>query len=171
MPDNLCEQCTAACCRYVALPIETPTTQADFEDVRWYLIHDNISVFVEDDEWFISFASSCRHVQPDGRCGIYETRPIICRKYSTDNCDYHSGDYGWEHHFSAPEHLEAYLVANPPQPDDSTPRKNGRANLRVKRRQPKPVPTAQDKYGIELPPPPWDTTDHAERRPLPVAAG
>ncbi len=109
MTANLCEQCTAACCHYVALPIDEPKTASDFDDIRWYLIHDRIAVFVEDGEWFISFFTACRHLQDDYRCGIYETRPTICRKYSFDNCDYHSGDYGWEEHFTAPEHLDAYL--------------------------------------------------------------
>ncbi len=109
MPGILCEHCTAACCQYVALPIETPDTREDFDDIRWYLIHKNVSVFIEDDEWFISFATACRHLQDDWRCGIYETRPKICRAYTTDNCDYHSGDYDWEQHFTAPEHLDAYV--------------------------------------------------------------
>jgi Fe-S-cluster containining protein len=109
MSANLCEYCTAVCCRYVALPIETPEDKSDFDDIRWYLIHENISVFIEDDEWFINFHSPCRHLLPDHRCGIYETRPNICRKYTTENCDYHSGDYGWQEHFTAPEHLDAYV--------------------------------------------------------------
>jgi len=109
MPGILCEHCTAACCRYVALPIETPDTRSEFDDIRWYLLHENISVFVEDDEWYISMATPCRHLQADHRCGIYTTRPQICRKYTTENCDYHSGDYGWEHHFTCPEHLDEYM--------------------------------------------------------------
>ena len=34
-PDEvLCEYCTAKCCRYFALPIETPKTFKDFEYIR-----------------------------------------------------------------------------------------------------------------------------------------
>jgi hypothetical protein len=109
MPATLCEHCTGVCCRYIALPIDAPRTRADFDDVRWYLLHEGVSVFVEDDEWYVSFQTTCRHLQPDHRCGIYSTRPRICRSYSTDSCDYHSGDYGWQHHFSCPEHLDAYV--------------------------------------------------------------
>lgn len=114
MPGILCEHCTAACCRYVALPIDTPETAADFEDLRWYLIHEHISIFVEDGDWYISFQTPCRHLQSDHSCGIYETRPRICRKYSTEDCDYHSGDYNWQHHFTCAEHLDAYLREHPP---------------------------------------------------------
>jgi len=109
MAGNLCEHCTGLCCQYIALPIDTPKTPGDFDDIRWYLIHENVSVFVEEGEWYILFRTPCRHLLPDHRCGIYATRPRVCRKYGTDECDYHSGDYGWEHHFSAPEHLDEYL--------------------------------------------------------------
>jgi Fe-S-cluster containining protein len=27
-------------------------------------------------------------LQDDGRCGIYEKRPEICRSYSVDNCEF-----------------------------------------------------------------------------------
>ncbi|GEM_PF-1360094 len=113
MPGILCEHCTAACCRYVALPIETPTERSDFDDIRWYLLHENISVFVEDGDWYISMQTSCRQIAADGRCMIYARRPRICRKYTTENCDYHSGDYGWKAHFTCPEHLDEYLRARP----------------------------------------------------------
>ncbi len=109
MPGILCEHCTAVCCRYIALPLDTPTERGDFDDIRWYLLHENISVFVEDGEWYICMHTSCRHLRADFRCGIYATRPRICRAYGTDNCDYHSGDYGWEHHFTCPEHLDDYV--------------------------------------------------------------
>jgi hypothetical protein len=107
----LCEHCTGVCCRYIALPIDTPDSAEEFDYLRWYLIHRGVSIFVEDDDWYICFQTTCQHLQADNRCGIYLTRPQICRSYSTDNCDYHSGDYGWQEHFTAPEHLDAYLAA------------------------------------------------------------
>lgn len=110
MPANLCEHCTGMCCRYIALPIETPRTPKDFDDMRWYLLHEGVSIFQEAGDWYINIQTVCRHLQPDYRCGIYATRPRICRSYSTDNCDYHSGDYGWQEHFTCPEHLEEYIL-------------------------------------------------------------
>jgi Fe-S-cluster containining protein len=154
MPANLCEHCTATCCNYVALPIETPETKAEFDDVRWYLIHAHVSVFVEDGDWYICFHTPCRHLQPDHRCGIYATRPQICRKYTTDNCDYHSGDYGWEQHFTAAEHLDEYLRAHPPQArkrkggGKAKPRRAGGAvHLSALRR----CGPAVDRQGVALP--------------------
>lgn len=112
MPGVLCEHCTGYCCRYIALPIDTPTERSEIDFVRWYLLHEGVSVFIEDGDWYITFQANCRRLLPDNRCGIYATRPKICRDYTTDNCDYHSGDYGWEHHFTCPEHLDDYVAAH-----------------------------------------------------------
>ena len=119
MPSLLCEHCTGVCCQYIALPLETPETRGDFDDIRWYLLHDNVSVFVEGGEWYICLASRCRHLLDDHRCGIYASRPRICRQYSTENCDYHSGDYDWEAHFTCAEHLDDYLRARGVSPGGS----------------------------------------------------
>jgi len=48
---NQCDKCTGLCCRYFALPIETPEEKADYDDIRWYLCHKDINVFVEDGDW------------------------------------------------------------------------------------------------------------------------
>ncbi len=144
MSGNLCEHCTAACCRYVALPIDEPDDMSDFDDIRWYLLHENVSVFREDGDWFISFATPCRHLRPDHGCGIYETRPQICRKYTSDNCDYHSGDYGWDVHFTCPEHLDTWLKENPLEKPTKRagrkPKPNGSATNKQSNAQKKPRP-------------------------------
>lgn len=94
--ENLCEYCTAKCCRYFALPIDTPEEFEDLEYIRWYLLHDRASVFKEDDDWYLLVHTVCEHLQPDNRCGIYATRPQICREYTTDNCEY---DDNWTYDF------------------------------------------------------------------------
>lgn len=164
MPGVLCEHCTAVCCRYIALPMDTPRTQADFDDLRWFLIHEHVSVFVEDNAWYISFQTTCRHLQADHRCGIYATRPNICRQYDTDHCDYHSGDYGWQHHFTVPQHLDAYLREHPvaagrgPRAGTGPRRAGQRSKLKVGRpRRPRTLaPPDHDRRGIPLPIMPWD---------------
>ena len=154
MPGILCEHCVAACCRYVALPIDTPETRDDFEDLRWYLIHEHISIFVEDGDWYISFQTPCQHLLPDQRCGIYDTRPRICRKYSTEDCDYHSGDYNWEHHFTSAEHLDEYLRENPPgrsRKRRAAQRPRRRVDVRPRPSRVREVDPQRDRRGIPLP--------------------
>lgn len=111
MGSILCEHCTGHCCKYVALPLDKPKTRRDFEDMRWYLLHENVTIFVEDGDWYVQFATLCRHQQPDNRCGIYATRPTICREYSTEECEYHAGEYEYEHLFTEPEQIEVYARA------------------------------------------------------------
>jgi Fe-S-cluster containining protein len=90
------------------LEIDTPETRRQYDDIRWYLVHQNVFVFIEKRKWYLGIYSRCKHLQSDNRCGIYETRPKICREYSTDNCDYHGGEYDWQVLFSSAEQLAAY---------------------------------------------------------------
>jgi Fe-S-cluster containining protein len=104
----LCDQCSGLCCRYFALPIDNPDAPRDFDNIRWYLLHENVTIFVEKSQWYIGIANRCKMLQPDNRCGVYLTRPGVCRGYSTDNCDYHGGEYEFEMLFTSAEQLERY---------------------------------------------------------------
>jgi len=106
----LCDYCPAKCCRYFALPIETPTTWPDFEYLRWYLLHDRATVFIEDDSWYLLVHTRCRHLDENNRCDSYETRPQICRDYGTKNCEYED-DWVYDHYFETPEQIEEYAEA------------------------------------------------------------
>lgn len=112
LPDGecLCDYCNAKCCRYFALPIDTPDTIRDFDYMRWFLLHERASVFVEDESWYLLVHTVCKHLQSDNRCGIYETRPEICREYSTDNCEYDE-DTTYEKYFETPEQVAEYMEA------------------------------------------------------------
>ncbi|MBR5242960.1 MAG: YkgJ family cysteine cluster protein [Thermoguttaceae bacterium] len=109
-PERLCEFCDAKCCRYFALPIDKPSTFEEFDYVRWYLLHEGASVFVEDGDWFLLVHSPCKELGPDNRCRIYETRPQICREYSTARCEY-DDLFLFEQYFETPEQVEEYAVA------------------------------------------------------------
>jgi Fe-S-cluster containining protein len=106
----LCDHCTAKCCKYFALPIEEPVVKRDFDFIRWYLLHDRASVFIEDDSWYLLVHTDCKHLLPDNRCGIYETRPEICREYTTENCEYED-DWTYDKYFETPEQIHEYAEA------------------------------------------------------------
>jgi Fe-S-cluster containining protein len=116
----LCDHCTARCCRYFALPIEEPTTWSDFQYIRWYLLHGQASVFTEDGVWYLIVHTVCKHLQADHRCGIYDTRPTICREYSTDDCEYDE-DWVYEQYFETAEQIYEYAeaVLGPPDGQES----------------------------------------------------
>jgi Fe-S-cluster containining protein len=108
MAGCLCDKCSALCCRYFALPLDNPTTARDYDNIRWYLIHDQVVVYIEKKQWYLAVLTKCKNLQPDNRCGIYETRPRICREYTTDNCDWHGGEYNFEKLFTSAEELVEY---------------------------------------------------------------
>ncbi|QDS92743.1 Flagellin N-methylase [Roseimaritima multifibrata] len=108
--ESLCEHCTAKCCQYFALPIDVPDSRRDFDFIRWYLLHDRASVFVDGGDWYLLVHTTCKHLQADNRCGIYETRPQICRDYTTDNCEYED-DWVYEKYFESPEQIAEYCDA------------------------------------------------------------
>jgi len=123
-----CKKCSGLCCRYLALPIETPEKKPDYDDIRWYLAHEGISVFVEEGDWYINITNRCQFLDRKNRCTIYEHRPRICRGYKMDNCDYQDGGYEYEHHFTSLEAFEEYLAKIKKCPSTM----NGRATRRKK---------------------------------------
>lgn len=112
----LCQHCTGKCCRYFALPIETPESWSDFDHMRWYMMHGRVSIFVDDGNWYIMIFADCQHLQEDNFCGAYETRPEICRTYTTDECEY-DNDAPHDQLFETPtqiwEYAQAVLPAKP----------------------------------------------------------
>ena len=108
--ENLCDHCTAKCCHYFALPIDEPTCRKDFDFIRWYLLHDRATVFVDEETWYLLVHTTCRHLQDDNRCGIYETRPQICREYTTNECEFED-DWCYERYFETPEQVDEYAEA------------------------------------------------------------
>ena len=105
-----CQKCHGKCCRYFAQPIETPEDWDDFDDIRWYLCHEHVTVFVEDGDWYLNVENKCRYLsEEDYRCQNYELRPHICRKYDTDGCDLTGDDYGYELHFLDDKSMEEYM--------------------------------------------------------------
>ena len=116
--DCLCNHCTAKCCKYFALPIETPTTRQDFDYIRWYLLHGEATVFIEEGDWYLLIHTRCKHLRADNRCGIYATRPQICRDYTIEECEYED-DYVYEHYFETSEQVEEYVEAVLPGKDPS----------------------------------------------------
>lgn len=120
----LCEYCTGKCCRYFALPLEEPESREDFEFIRWYLLHGAATVFTEDETWYLMVHNVCDHLLEDNRCGIYETRPQICRDYTTKDCEYED-DWVYDRYFETPEQIGEYAEAvfnNPKKQDIRSPR-------------------------------------------------
>ena len=119
----LCEHCTGKCCRYFALPIEKPTSWEDYDHIRWYMMHGSVSIFVDDGNLYLTVHADCKHLLPNNFCGTYETRPQICRDYSTEECEFED-DATHDQLFETPEQIWEYayaVLAAKPRRTDSEP--------------------------------------------------
>ena len=91
-PENKCGFCTnTICCTYITQEIDTPRSKQDYEYLLWLVSHDHVEVYYDEDEgWFLLVQGRCTHILPDGKCGIYEARPQICRDHTNDYCEFDS---------------------------------------------------------------------------------
>jgi len=111
-----CHDCTARCCKYFALEIDPPRTPQDHDFIRWYLLHQHVVVWMQEKDWFLEVRTPCRHLQSDNSCGIYHTRPQICRDYgwpekdkpAEDPCEYFTGEGGYDLFFDSAEAFDAW---------------------------------------------------------------
>ncbi len=107
---NKCDLCTSSkCCTYVTQEIDTPRSKYDFETLLWQVSHEGVGAYKDEDGWYVMFEGRCRHLQHDGRCGIYEDRPMICREHSNDYCEYDApAEEGFDMYFPDYESLLRY---------------------------------------------------------------
>jgi uncharacterized protein len=106
-----CLDCGGRCCKYTAIEIDKPTTKTDFDNVRWYLSHLNVHVFVDHDKkWHVEFRSPCENLGDNHECLIYEIRPRICRNHGNteEECEYFDSPYLY--YFNTRVEFEDYLA-------------------------------------------------------------
>ena len=110
--DEICQKCDARCCRYYSFPIEMPESYEDFDQVRWYLVHENTTVYIDwDGQWYIRIDNRCRWLidtDQGPRCERYSDRPLICRAFSPETCETAKGNFECEELFTKPDELDVY---------------------------------------------------------------
>ncbi len=87
-----CIACGAKCCRYLTLEIDTPRGKVDIDEVRWFLAHKDIEVFIDEGQWHLQVHNRCKHLTRANRCRIYDDRFGVCRDYDTTNCEASDGE-------------------------------------------------------------------------------
>lgn len=105
-----CDLCTSSiCCTYVTQEIDSPTSIYDYDTMLWQLYHHSIQFYKEEGSWYLKILNHCLNLQPDGRCGVYDVRPMICREHENDFCEYdESTETSADVFFGKPEDLEAF---------------------------------------------------------------
>lgn len=109
-PEVKCAHCPGSrCCTYVTQAIDTPRAMADFDILLWQLAHEKVEVYQDEDGWYLTFLTPCRFLEADGRCGIYATRPRICRDHDNDWCEFDADPADdFKQYFRNYEELDAY---------------------------------------------------------------
>lgn len=106
---NICRFCRAKCCKYFGLQIDTPKTKHDFENIRWFLAHRDVAIFVDKRKWFIELYNDCKYLTKDHRCNIYDIRPTICKEHEIDTCEHVLESFGHDKIFNSMEEFDVYL--------------------------------------------------------------
>jgi Fe-S-cluster containining protein len=89
--DEKCGYCTnSTCCTYVTQELDAPRSMEDFDTLLWQVSHKDMQLYKDEDGWFLLVNNPCNHIRADGRCGIYEKRPQICRTHSNDDCEFNT---------------------------------------------------------------------------------
>ena len=108
--ESKCQRCTnSKCCTYFTQAIDGPRSKQDFEHLLWQISHRGVEVYKDSSGWYLLVNTPCAHLRYDGGCGIYETRPQICRDYNNDFCEYDApAEEGFDLFFKNYEALLAY---------------------------------------------------------------
>ncbi|MFH1715624.1 MAG: YkgJ family cysteine cluster protein [Elusimicrobiota bacterium] len=107
----VCGECGGKCCKYITIEIDKPTCKTDYDNIRWYLLHENIYVYIDEDkDWFIEVKNKCRELSPKGRCLNYKDRPDVCKEHGVtedEECEHYGNPY--TKLFKSIEEFEKYL--------------------------------------------------------------
>ncbi len=108
--ENKCSFCQGAkCCTYFTQHLDTPRAMDDFDQLLWQISHRDVRLYKDDDGWFLLVETPCLHLADDGRCGIYESRPQVCRQHSNDYCEFDaSAEEGFDLYFDGYDALLEY---------------------------------------------------------------
>lgn len=108
-----CKDCNGMCCKHVAVELDKPTCKDDFEHLKWYVAHEGVSVWMNDEEeWFVEFTTKCKHLGYGNECKAYDRRPQICRDYDSENCVGPLNDHEAELTFTCMSDVEKYVAKN-----------------------------------------------------------
>ncbi len=110
-----CAGC-GACCTYVATQIDDPTTFKDYENLFWYLSHENVAVYIDwEGDWYLEFQTRCKNLTDAKTCSIYVDRPLVCSEFSFTDCEKNSGEPAAKHHFGSYEDLLGFMQTKRPK--------------------------------------------------------
>ena len=105
---SMCAECGGLCCRYFTVLLDDPEDADDYDELRWFLAHENNYIYIDEDQWHLNVVARCRFLGRDSRCTIYNHRPDTCRDFGLKGeCEF-TGELDFQHEFRTVGDLEAY---------------------------------------------------------------
>ena len=80
--------CGGKCCRYVTVGVPAPRSEADWDEVRWWLAHQGVMVTQDPEGWMLHVETRCGHLRPDNACQVYPDRMFACEEHDPTDCEY-----------------------------------------------------------------------------------
>ena len=111
---DTCSACGARCCRHIALSIDKPGCKRDYDNIRWFLMHKRVTVFIDHDgDWVLQFVTDCANLDHGHACTRYTQRPRVCRDYPgpDDDCEHLGEEEPHRQQFTSATQFERYLSA------------------------------------------------------------
>jgi Fe-S-cluster containining protein len=102
-----CRDCPAVCCKGLTVEIKRPRLKWEWDQLRWYLHFEKVSVFVLRHRWHLLFDTDCMYLDDDGLCTIYHERSDICQDHTPAACE--KGAQFYDFIWRRPEDLDAYV--------------------------------------------------------------
>jgi len=110
---ELCADCSL-CCEYVNILIKKPKTKEAIDKIVWYLLH-GVEIHIDaDGDWTVYLPLKCRALTEEKICGIYPTRPNICKQFSQSDCERYNHDSADDIVFANEKEFLAYVNSNLP---------------------------------------------------------
>jgi hypothetical protein len=106
----LCRDCTAECCKHIGIPIDPPETWEDYQRIKAYICHENVSCYLDvEGDWVVEFVSKCGQLNGN-RCMAWGTKdyPSICGDYEMATCVMNEEGEWWEILFKTPADVDAH---------------------------------------------------------------
>ncbi len=105
-----CNGCNGDCCREICVEIDEPKKVEDWDIIRWMVAHENISVYVDDeDDWLVEVKTNCSKLDPNSKCKIYNKRPLVCKNHDPSTCVKNAEDDGEKLRFNTLDEVEAHI--------------------------------------------------------------
>jgi len=88
--------------------IPAPKSVDDWDEVRWWLAHEDIMVTHDDDGWMLHVRTRCQNLKADNSCAVYPDHMLCCQAYDPDDCEY-TGEVPFDVKLLTQEDLADYL--------------------------------------------------------------